>query len=59
MESQIGRSSSLTQPQCWRIVASNGAVLITSQMCSRKESAEHAIGPAKTQAAKANAVHDA
>lgn len=53
MRFEIRRSSSPTQPYYWRIVATNGQVLATSEMYVAKASAVSAINALKAGAASA------
>ena len=53
MKFEIRRSSSNTQPYYWRMVASNGQVLATSETYVAKASAMAAISSVKVYAATA------
>jgi uncharacterized protein YegP (UPF0339 family) len=53
MKFQIRRSTSTTQPYYWRIVASNGQTLATSETYVSKDSAKSAINSVKASAATA------
>lgn len=53
MKFQIRRSSSAAQPYYWRIVASNGQVLATSETYVNKQDAMAAIRIVQTSAASA------
>lgn len=56
MKYEIRRSSSAAQPYYWRIVASNGQVLATSETYVHKESAKSAIASVQLHAGGASVV---
>lgn len=56
MEFEIRRSNSTSQPYYWRIVASNGQVLATSETYVNKSDALSAVNSVKANAAGARTV---
>lgn len=58
MKFKILKSKSTAQPYYWAIVASNGAILASSETYVIKADAEHAIGLVQAGAATAKVVDE-
>lgn len=56
MKFEIARGKSKTEPFFWRIVASNGQTLATSEMYTRKQSCLSAIASVQKSVAEATVV---